>query len=358
MKPGRVVLVVLLAACGRTELLGLATLATGGDRGLAGSAGADAGGRSGSGGAPGMGGTTLDGSGGQSTYTITEFPIPTPGADARRITWSNGYLWFTECTPNQIGRMSPTGEMTEFALPSAPGERHCPQGMSASPDQNLWYTDTEAGVIAYLTPDGISTEVAVLAASSPQALYLVGGDSFWFTGYAGHLGSLSWAGEITSHFAGYQGTWQELVSDRDDDVWVTGFASDVIGRCTRQDECTIIPMPSGGNYPYGITVVSDGNIWFTEAAGNRIGRITPDGTITEFPLPTQNSGPRIITVGPDNALWFTEYLANKIGRITTKGEISEIPVPTPFSYPCGITSVSHDIWFTEEIGNNIGRIRL
>ena len=45
-------------------------------------------------------------------------------------------MWFTEFKANQIGRISPAGTVTEFALPTAGSQ---PVGIAAGPDGNLWF---------------------------------------------------------------------------------------------------------------------------------------------------------------------------------------------------------------------------
>src|SRR5438067_405640 len=70
---------------------------------------------------------------------ITEFPIPTPDSDPYVLTAGpDGNLWFTESEANQIGRITPSGEISEFPIAS-PGS--FPIGIAAGPDGNLWFTE-------------------------------------------------------------------------------------------------------------------------------------------------------------------------------------------------------------------------
>jgi virginiamycin B lyase len=52
--------------------------------------------------------------------TITEFPIPTefPVAAATIAAGPDGALWFTAHGRHKIGRITTTGEFTEFLLPT------------------------------------------------------------------------------------------------------------------------------------------------------------------------------------------------------------------------------------------------
>ena len=82
------------------------------------------------------------------TGAITEFAIPSPNSAPLGIeTGCDGNLWFTEsANPGKIGRITPAGDITEFAIPMA---NSAPVGIAAGPDANLWFTqNTNPGGIA------------------------------------------------------------------------------------------------------------------------------------------------------------------------------------------------------------------
>jgi virginiamycin B lyase len=357
----------VLVACGRTDLLPASPAAEAGRAGGASHGGSEetfTGGRFGTGGLPGTGGVrgtggaiAPAGTGGAILPLIVEFPIPTEGADPRRITTGpDGNLWFTECRPDQLGRLSPTGEFAEFTMHFVDTRHRCPQGIAAVAE-DLWYTVSLTGWIGVATTAGNVNEHGGLSRSVIQAI-AANSSGVWLAGDSGYVAMSSFTGNQIDRSTDPQIDWQELALGPDDTVWVTAPSSNLLGRCKLTEACTLFELAQG-SYPFGITAGPDGHMWFAEAAGNRIGRTTLDGTITEFSLPTQDSSPRIITAGSDGALWFTEYLVNKIGRITMDGQVSEFDVPTPASYPLGITSgPDGNIWFTEQLGNKIGRVEV
>jgi hypothetical protein len=82
--------------------------------------------------------------------TITEFPLPTPGAFPGPITAGpDGNLWFTEYSylrmngmqqgGNRIGRITPAGVITEFPLPT-PYRRA--DGITRGPDGAMYFTES------------------------------------------------------------------------------------------------------------------------------------------------------------------------------------------------------------------------
>src|SRR2546425_13180219 len=77
----------------------------------------------------------------QEKVTFSEFPLPTRNDDPQGITAGpDRNLWFTENTfsGNNIGRITPNGSITEFQLPF---DKSNPQGITAGPDGNLWFTE-------------------------------------------------------------------------------------------------------------------------------------------------------------------------------------------------------------------------
>ena len=75
------------------------------------------------------------------THAITEFAIPTAKSNPEGITAGpDGNVWFTEQYAGKIGMINlATYAITEFAMPSSSN----PTGITAGPDGNLWFTETE-----------------------------------------------------------------------------------------------------------------------------------------------------------------------------------------------------------------------
>jgi sugar lactone lactonase YvrE len=187
---------------------------------------------------------------------------------------SDGNLWFTEFgsggPTGKIGRITPSGVVTEFAAPLAAGAL----GITAGPDGNLWYARSDG--VGRITTSGVVTDF-----SSPYegaARITVGPDGdLWFTTFSGHIGRITTNGAIT--------------------IFSTGITSPA--------------------EPVGIIAGPDGAMWFTEYASNRIGRITTAGVVTEFTVGiSAHAGPQEIAVGPDGNLWFTEAQLPGVARLT------------------------------------------
>jgi streptogramin lyase len=98
--------------------------------------------------------------------TISEYAVPTSGSSPFGITAGpDGNLWFTEYDGNKIGRITTSGTITEYAVPTSSSY---PEGIAAGPDGNLWFTEGVSSKIGKVTPSGSFTEYAVpTSGSSP-----------------------------------------------------------------------------------------------------------------------------------------------------------------------------------------------
>jgi streptogramin lyase len=249
---------------------------------------------------------------------IKEYSIPTSECSPDGITAGpDGNLWFTEYNSNKIGKVTTSGAFTEYSIPPNPGGG--PSDITTGPDGNLWFTEG-GNKVDKVTTSGTITEYSIPPNSS--------GSSGITTGPDGNL-------------------------------WFTEGSGNKIGKVTTSGAFIEYAIPTLGSFPAGITTGPDGNLWFAENGGNKIGKVTTSGAFSEYSVPTSLGFPMRITTGPDGNLWFTEngYQVNKIAKITTSGTITEYSIPTSGSQPYGITAgPDGNLWFTEEVGNQIGRV--
>ena len=61
----------------------------------------------------------------------------------------DGNVWFTEYGANQIGRVTLSGAITEFPIPTGDSG---PYGIVAGPDGNLWFVESGVGRLASIPP--------------------------------------------------------------------------------------------------------------------------------------------------------------------------------------------------------------
>ncbi len=327
--------------------------------------------------------------------TVTEFPIPTPGSQPVGITSGpcgdgTQCLWFTESYGNKIGKITTSGQIIEYSLPSSAASAE-PEGITSGPcgdgTQCLWFTEfsqTYGNNIGKITPGGRITLYPIpTAKSEPESITsgpCGGGNNaecLWFTEFnANQIGSITPDGQFNGYSVPTPGSEPTSITlGPDGNLWFTEFMGQKIGQVITsgsQVELNEYKLPATQlpSAAIGITPGPDGKLWFSlivfpgtvEALTGtaKIGQIDPSThQITESqPLPDPQCLPNAITIGSDKNLWFTEYY--QIGKITTDDQITEYPLPAGSNgnLPDQITSspVDGNLWFTEFSGNNIGRI--
>ena len=128
---------------------------------------------------------------------ITEFTqgLPTV-ADPFDITAGpDGDMWFTDENTPAIGKITPNGDITEYgsyfmsasaatvAKPLAKEPPHVPSGIADGPDGDLWFTDTSSDEIGLMTPAGQVTEFSsgLNTGARPVAIAAGADGNVWFT---------------------------------------------------------------------------------------------------------------------------------------------------------------------------------
>jgi streptogramin lyase len=303
--------------------------------------------------------------------TIDEFTLP---GDAGKFpvgitTGPDNNLWFTwastpafsagHITPGAaFGRMTVTGSVTEFALPTPASE---PESIVKGPDGNVWIAEFQAGRVARVTSDGVVLgEFPIpIAGGQPESITSdPDGGTLWYAdAISNAIGSISTAGTngVEFQLPAPDSKPSALALGPDGYLWFVEHDGLNVGRIGTDGGIQEFPVPTPGGYESGIAAGSDGNLWFTETATGKLGRLTTDGSITEFLIPIANSTPAVIAAGPDGALWMTDE--NNIVRVTTDGVFTSYPIPTANADPQAITTgPDGNVWFTEGAVNKLGRL--
>jgi virginiamycin B lyase len=255
---------------------------------------------------------------------ITEFGSGFPtGSPKGIVTGPDGNLWVAMAGGNgAIARVTKAGEVTEFETLTA-GD---PEDIAVGADNNLWYVDSAANLIGRITPTGSITEFTdgLSDAAAPTGITKGPDGAMWFTeSAAGKIGRITTAGAITEFSNNISGSSEptDIVKGPDGNLWFTMRGlNGSIGRITPQGD--VDEFSDGLSLlasPREIATGPDGNLWFTESAiPGKIGRITPDGDITEFSTGLLSIlSPWGIAAGPDGNMWFTgNNIPGKVGRIT------------------------------------------
>jgi streptogramin lyase len=243
---------------------------------------------------------------------VTGFPVP--ANDFLDIALGpDGNLWLTgaqfDLVPG-IGRLTPSGALTEFRVADA-------RSITAGPDGNLWFTQIYSSRVGRITTSGTVTEF-VLPTPSPAFDITAGPDgNIWFTKLDGQIGRITSSGAVTE-FDVPGGRPYGIAAGPDGNVWFTDKNLPRIGRITPAGKITQFPTSRAA---YGIVTGADGNLW---AFGHlTLMRITPSGSMTDFFLPVSGDGngfflpfPSAIAPAPDGSIWVADYLGSQIVRFS------------------------------------------
>jgi streptogramin lyase len=220
------------------------------------------------------------------SMVATAFPLPARAFLNRPeflTAGPDGYLWFAERAPGYIAKMNPrTGSLYEYPLPL--GINADPNGIAAGPDGNIWFTDEAANSIGKITTSGAVTEYPIPSASADPWGITTGPDgNLYFTEVGtgptgtnpGKIGRSTTAGTITEFSIPTPNSGPRMITvGPDGNLWFAEFVTGKIASMTPAGGFSETSVPAGaGSQPFGVAEGPDGNLWFTEIFANNIGKV-------------------------------------------------------------------------------------
>ena len=307
----------------------------------------------------------------QASVHITEFPARAGSGPTGITAGPDGNVWFTETYADRIGRITPSGAVTEFTAGITAGAQ--PDQIAAGPDGNLWFTEHNARNIGRITPAGVVTEFPIgaiafgIAPGPDGRMWFTAGYAPWTTGAT--VGAIDSSGGLYQRVAFLTMTYPYesggIAAGPSGDMWFLQTAGNDLGRVTTGGTLTSWPIWSHGSTPgaylNNIVLGPDGNMWASGLSGT-ITRITDAGTATEFPVsPGVVSIPEDVAAGPDGNMWFTAIGLNSVGRISpTTGAITLTSTGIAPSSRLWDIAAGPDgnMWFTEQGTDRIARVTI
>lgn len=203
---------------------------------------------------------------------VTSFEIPCDGcASGTNMTYvedlafgADGNAWFlytvvaSDGSPlsggnnNFIGRMTPAGAFTRFAVPTMNAFRRyfnrTGYAQIARGPDGMWFTENEGQKVGRVSYDGTITEFPLAPFSNPSG----------------------------------------IVAGPDGNLWFTETASSKVGRITTAGALTELALPAN-SFPIGIAA-SGASLYVTARGRKTLQRVTTSGTVTEMPMPPGGNG--------------------------------------------------------------------
>jgi streptogramin lyase len=305
---------------------------------------------------------------------VTQFPLE-PNSKPGYITQGpEGNLWFSDNGTYKLGRLLPSGQLSEFEL-GLPKNADL-LAITTGPEGDLWFAGSSGHEIGRSTTEGTITTFPTGIAGSPDVYGIARGPegNMWFTANTtveqvttGHIGYIEPATGVVKQVKTLEGEVTNIVAGPDQNLWFTDSGTAEIDRITPSGgfshygplgEClsgAVTPCPQ----PTSIAVGSEGNLWVNELRGKSIDSITTSGKITPFTgsISTTNVEVVDLAAGPEGNMWFTEDNDSAVGYITPQGAINIVASGASGSGAYGITSGPEgNLWFTEPKAGKIAEV--
>jgi virginiamycin B lyase len=277
---------------------------------------------------------------------VTQFLATSPTGGARTIAAGpDGNVWFTargsgQDTTDWIVRVTPNGVVTKF--PAGSGQHTAPESIAAGPDGNLWFTEVFGNRIGRMTPSGNLTEFE--APGNPRGIAGGPDGALWFT-TSSAVGRITVNGHVTMYAVGNDPSLplNDIALGSDGNLWFTQ-GSAIRHISPDGGRIVSVPVPQG-SAPGSVASGPDGNIWFTDSGLNAVVRMSVVGTVRQFPMPRRGAFPHGMTVGADGRIWFVEA---DYGRIASIG----VKVPEP-SFSQGVALSERVLLFADASAKTI-----
>jgi hypothetical protein len=143
-------------------------------------------------------------------------------------TGADGALWFTEGAANKIGRITTSGLITEFPIPTSDS---FPIFITAGPDGALWFGESRASQIGRITTSGVVSEFPIPSGAVPYDIVTGIDGKLYFAEWVGDkIGRIATSGVITEFPVPTPGALQGIASGPDGAIWFTNYSANKIGR--------------------------------------------------------------------------------------------------------------------------------
>ena len=246
---------------------------------------------------------------------LTHYPTRSQNEPGLITLRRDGGVWYTDPAAGAIGFVTSSGAMVRYPI----GASGFPRGITSGPDGNVWFTFDafDGDWIGRMTPTGSVTRFALPRRDSHPGPIIAGPDgNLWFA-VAGSLGRITTGGGITE--VPVSTAVGGLTAGPDAAIWFTSnspTAGATVGRVETgplPKVTAIYDLPDGATLR-GIVAGPDGSMWVAEQGRESIARVTPRGDVTQYTL-DPGQYPEAMGASRDGGLWFTFLSSRGTGGV-------------------------------------------
>jgi virginiamycin B lyase len=221
-------------------------------------------------------------------------------------------------------------------------------------DGNVWFTDDSNNRIGKITPLGQVTFFALGANGSPSSMTLGSDGALWFTEYfPGKIGRLTTGGALSTYVAGQAPL--DIVSGPDGNLWYSAGAGTIYKMTTSGKRSRVRSV-----YEMGGLWSAEHNLWFYTASGMQLEEMSTSGEIVKKYTVPVDCLPFSLTSGPQDSIWYVDPGDDCAARMTLSGKFYVVPTYSQKQNPDLITTIvvgkDDDLWFTETGNSGLGWI--
>lgn len=197
---------------------------------------------------------------------VRKYPLDTPIARlARLAVGADGTVWFSEGTAYSITSLK-DGKIRRNVIKNVRGG---PYGVAVDAQGNAWATLQGGNQLLKITPAGEMSEFEVpTRSSSPTDVAVDAQGTVWFIEFRGSKVGRFADGKFTEFevptksWAGLSG----IAVAPDGAVWFGVLRGNAIGR-VRDGQMKLFPLPRSDARPYSVAADAAGNIWYADISG-------------------------------------------------------------------------------------------
>jgi len=281
---------------------------------------------------------------------------------------SSGTLYYTLATSNALGAMLFDGGTNGWSVPSTNALPGAPVAAATGPGQvNLWFAERNTGKIARFSPTMVPFTMILIITPPSSVTPLTSSVAAASTSVTPeiHPGNPALPPPIallpattTGSFTEWDGPGSSLrVAEAPDGrIWFTNGGSSLVVLDPSSSTAYYYGLPSG-TQALALTVGPNGWVWFTDVSRPAIGALDPTSADVYLWSIPGGSQPFDLVRDGSGGIWFTDRMANAIGRLDPFANEIAIYLLAANARPAFLALDDDEtVWFTAEQGNYIGRL--